>query len=148
MLTTTLIIIMAIALIVVTLSAHSKIAAFNAEIERILNNASRHNNELDDLEKRVNANQEYNEQALATLAQKLEEALKAVDGCMEKLTPYAFINEELPAASPNKRDLYLAYRMEGLSVRKAGEQAGVSYSTAKRYEKKLKEQKANENSDC
>ena len=40
---------------------------------------------------------------------------------------------------------YIVLRNEGLSIRKAGEEVGVSYPTAKRYERIRKEQSNGDN---
>lgn len=83
----------------------------------------------------------------------LEENQKIMQGSLEIIIAY-LDNERAKANKPSeahkeKMDRvakYIVLRGQGLSIRKAGEEVGVSYVTAKRYEKQRKAQ-SNENGD-
>lgn len=83
----------------------------------------------------------------------IEDVQKSLNGAFDVMT--AFLDDMRAKANKpseahkEKMDRvakYIVLRGQGLSIRKAGEEVGVSYVTAKRYEKQRKAQ-SNENGD-
>lgn len=82
----------------------------------------------------------------------LEENQKIIQGSLDIIIAY-LDDERAKANKPSeahkeKMDRvvkYIVLRNEGLSIRKAGEEVGVSYPTAKRYERIRKEQSNGDN---
>lgn len=80
-----------------------------------------------DLEKRVNVH---------TQAQALEIIIANIDNERAKANKPSEAHKE----KMERVAKYIVLRNEGLSIRKAGEEVGVTYPTAKRYEKQRKAQ--------
>lgn len=93
-------------------------------------------------------------ETIARLLKANKEATECIDLLNKKVTTLQDTIEILVAGldkarTPQKTDAqkeksdrvakYIVLRNEGLSIRKAGEEVGVAYSTAKRYEKIRKE---------
>lgn len=170
--TTTLFAIFGIALVATLAWVITRIVNIFVEMEEIKEQAVYLRDDIDTLEKKVNAHtqaqalivehQDKVDELMAKAAEGekktseclklLEENQKIMQGSLEIIIAY-LDNERAKANKPSeahkeKMDRvakYIVLRNQGLSIRKAGEEVGVSYPTAKRYERIRKEQSNGDN---
>ena len=77
--------------------------------------------------------------------QVLVERCDALQICSEVVDEFDIVKLTSREAKNERLAKYTELRTNGLSIRKAGEEVGVSYTTAKRYERIRKEQSNGDN---
>ena len=165
---TTLFAIFAIALVATLAWIISRIVNIFVELEEVNEQAVYLRDDIEALEEKVNAHTQAQalivehqgkvDELMAKAAEGelktseclklLEENQKIMQGSLEIIIAY-LDNERAKANKPSeahkeKMDRvakYIVLRGQGLSIRKAGEEVGVAYVTAKRYERIRKETK-------
>ena len=157
--TTTLFAIFAIALVATLAWVITRIVNIFVELEELHQQARNMSERADNHCAKVNKMKEDVEQVKMTqsiTAEHLgvidEEIKVLTDVCKSLRDAAEAVNEKcdiLNSAQEAKKERLAKYtelRANGLSIRKAGEEVGVAYVTAKRYEKQRKAQ-SNENGD-
>ena len=114
--------------------------------ERADNHCSKVNKMKEDVE-RIKQTQTITTERLGVIDEEikaLDERCDALQICSEVVDEFDIV--KLTYGKNARLAMYTELRTNGLSIRKAGEEVGVSYTTAKRYEKQRKAQ-SNETSD-
>lgn len=142
---TTLFAIFAIALVATLAWIISRIVNIFVELEELREQAkditervSNHCKKVNDLREemeRIKTQQEVHYELTTKAIEDLKEWCDALQKCTE--TPEEFNLTKMTPQEVKTLRLkeYIDLRCQGLSIRKAGEEVGVSYATAKRYEK-------------
>ena len=115
----------------------------------------RHLEQVDELIAKAAEGDKKTSECLHLLAERqtsIEDVQKSLNGAFDVMT--AFLDDmrakadkpsEVHKEKMDRVAKYIVLRNEGLSIRKAGEEVGVSYPTAKRYERIRKEQSNGDN---
>jgi predicted nuclease with TOPRIM domain len=157
--TTTLFAILAIALVAAMAWVITRIVKIFVELEelhqqarntteRADNHCSKVNKMKEDVE-HIKQTQTITAEHLGVINENikaLSERCDALQICSEVVDEFDIVKLTPQEAKNERLAKYIVLRNQGLSIRKAGEEVGMSYQTAKRYEKQRKAQ-SNETGD-